>query len=270
VLAAAALVTLLAAPGCSRAPRIGAAERRAWAEACDAVVAAIAHDGSTGGGAAEVLERLRPGFLGRFRSDAASIDVCRAVATDSDGPCDVLPAEARDECRYQRDLYHGARAAPAGRAWRMPPSLMERCVRLTGAPANCAQTRDAVVRGEPGRCPTDWLFTGLCRALASGDPTPCPADGADCRTMSLTWRLLDQGGLARLAAEGPELPRILAGAALGRPGACAPFGPRMVQVCRGALRCAEGTGDSGCGRTSDRGSRARGAWCGAGAPASRR
>ncbi|MSP59707.1 MAG: hypothetical protein EXR72_05075 [Myxococcales bacterium] len=213
-----------------------AALEKTLGEVCDRLAEA-----ATAGKAIDALLATGPATL-RTAAARTALDetvrhiyVCRAVAGDDDGPCKrIVELEAQKTCLVRRAFFHAARK-PADPKWRFPDLMHEACKKEFEAPL-CDGYRDAIRAGDPARCPSGQGALPDCAAVAAGDPARC--SGPDCVETAGRVRLIAAGGLLRLAAEGSPHDRLLAGAALGRPEACAEAVATFRQACRGAARMA--------------------------------
>lgn len=155
---------------------------------------------------------------------------CEAVRADDEAPC-VLVDDPKDrKCAERVFGLRRLRKPAAGRAWRVPPEVIALCAERAGREV-CEQARDAVIAGDPERCP-EALGPGRshCQAYATLDLDYCDGE-EECVKEVTRFQRFEQGGLAAVAAEEEGLERIMFDAALGTPDACAPLVEEFRAAC---------------------------------------
>lgn len=169
-----------------------------------------------------------PPLAGVLDDTALALARCRAVATDSDGPCDAAGSDERkDDCRGTRAEFHAARSTTDS-AWRFPDTSTARC-RKAGLGSACEAARDAIRAGKPALCPHTAELAD-CPAVAASDPSKCKS--GDCRKRTRFLQLVAAGGLQKVASDGEGADKALAGAALGRKDACDAPLTALGEACR--------------------------------------
>jgi hypothetical protein len=159
--------------------------------------------------------------------------VCRAVATDSDAPCALIP-DQKDECRILRSILHELRTNPKGRSFVFPDVKYEMCRTDPELAPICDRLRDAARSGDPDKCAGIGDEEASCRAMITLDASRC-GKGKDlfgCRKVIEANQLFAKG-LKGLAESGPARERAFAKAALGEADACKPFVQATMGSCPG-------------------------------------
>ncbi len=168
-----------------------------------------------------------------FAARSFDLVACRAVATDSDAPCALIP-EQESECRYLRSVLHELRTNPQGRSFMFPPAKYEMCQTDPELKPFCDRLRDAARSGNPNECGGTGDQEISCRAALTLDKSLCAEakDPDGCKKAIEASELFGKG-LKALAESGPARERALAKAALGEADACASFARAAVGSCPG-------------------------------------
>lgn len=158
---------------------------------------------------------------------------CEAVRADDEAPCALVDDPQDRKCAERVFGLRQLRKPAPGRAWRVPPEVIALCAERAGREV-CEQARDAVIAGDPERCP-EALGPGRshCQAYATLDLDYCDGE-RECVKVVTRFQRFEQGGLAAVAAEEKGLERTMFNAALGLPDACAPLLDEFRATCRSA------------------------------------
>ena len=168
-----------------------------------------------------------------FAAQSFDLVVCRAVATDSDASCAIVP-EQKDECRYLRSVFHEMRTNPQGRAFMFPDAKYEMCMADPKYKPICDRLRDAFRSGDAKQCSGTGDQEIACRAAITLDKSLCAKseDPHGCNK-AIEASAVFTKGLQALAASGPAREQALAKAALGEADACEAFARAAVGSCPG-------------------------------------
>jgi len=153
---------------------------------------------------------------------------CRAVATDSDAPCALIPKQ-EEECRYSRSVFHELRTNPNGRSFMFPDLKYEMCRTDPKLAPFCDRLRDAARSGDPSKCKGTGDQEAGCRAAIALDESLC-GKTEGCKKAIEANRVFAKG-LKALAESGPARERALAKAALGDADACTSFAEATARIC---------------------------------------
>jgi hypothetical protein len=179
------------------------------------------------------------GVLADFKLRAVQervLDVacCRAVATDSDEPCALVP-EKKDECRLFRSTFHELRTNPTGRSYMFPDVADEACRAQTSSSV-CDRLREATHSGDAEKCKGAGDQEAWCRAVITLDESVCAKakEQKGCQKGIEASRMFAKG-LKALAESGPPREQAFAKAALGDAEACTAFAEAAVGACTGVI-----------------------------------